>query len=77
MINEWRVVFRGLIHDVLSYQALTDGVETGCGFVLPSKGKVTYEPTSCLACISGNMDFDRTVEALRLMCQHGFTRDFG
>ena len=75
MINEWRIEFRGLVHDVLHYQEKTDGAETGCGYILPSKGKVSYEPTSCLTCISGNMDFDRTLKALQAIKNNGFVLD--
>lgn len=75
MINEWRISHRELVHDVLHYQEATDGAETGCGLILPSKNKVTYEPTSCLTCISGNVDFDRTLKALQLMKTHGIALD--
>lgn len=75
MINEWRVEFRGLVHDVLHYEEKTDGVETGCGFILPSENKISYEPTSCLTCISGNMDFDRVLKALQAMKNYGVVLD--
>lgn len=71
---ERHIIFRDLIHDILHDEEKTDGVETGCGVVLRAKPEViTYEPTSCLVCISGNVDYERTLAALQLMKNHGVT----
>jgi hypothetical protein len=67
-VIERHIIFRDLIHDILHDEEKTDGVETGCGIVLRAKLElITYEPTSCLVCISGNISYERVISALQVV----------
>lgn len=65
-----RIPFHGLIHDVININDARDACETGCGLVLRMDG-YTVAATSCLACISGEVEYRRSRAASDMAKQLG------
>jgi hypothetical protein len=66
-MNDKRVVWRDLVHDIIDSGA-AEGVETGCGLILrATPDKMTDAATSCFQCISGEFEFRREADALDLL----------
>lgn len=72
-LREHRIRRNGLVHDITDAGSLTDnpGVETGCGVVMQASFEaLTDDPTSCLTCISDNVNYERLLNAIRAL-HHG------
>lgn len=72
MKEERRIRWNNLVHDVTDDHPKTDGIETGCGVVLQAKPElITEDATSCLTCISDNVNFERMLDSMKFIREAG------